>query len=190
VLQECRVQEFINSSSSNTVVVSEDQSVQQVQRTLRSELDTLLATKTFRPWSATIGQGKDKQPSFQDENIADALQEILQHAPVWVQLLNNLIVNERADRPTYSGPNTPSEAHSRLLYLLTSMVMGSRAKKRANSPLVRLGLYLEANGTKERVVTTLARFGICPSIHSIRDKIKDIEEYSKVTVPSSSIINT
>ena len=67
-----------------------------------------------------------------------------------------------------------------IMYLLTSVMMFRRNRKTHNRPVVDIGLYLDANGTRDRVITFLARLGICPSIDTIRRRREEIRVYAEV----------
>ena len=134
--------------------------------------------------------GEDRPPSFESINIDNSNQRVQEGAPYWKELLLGLLVNKRSKwnsypsrKSTEQAQSDPSKAPDRSfnpLYLLTSIVMFRRASRSSNRSATDIGLYLEANGTKDRAITFLSRIGLCPSVSTIRTRKTEIRKYSEV----------
>lgn len=113
---------------------------------IAAELDSLI---NFTPFSTFSFEDK-----LEELNCKDAVSVIQARAPSWCYLLRQLLVNRRANRPSYHSSR--EEPVDRRLFAVTSLVCFSRTKQKSNTFATCLDLYLQGLGVPRSVVETLA----------------------------------
>lgn len=140
--------------------------------TLTGEFDRLISTPSFGQFDHTMDLDRlDFNQAFQ------SMQDI---APTWHALLIRLLSNQRSHWDSYSA--TPDiDTLAKRLFMITSLVSHSRAKKQSNFLCSILDMYLLGSGVKRRVIETLSGLGICHSYHQANRLIRDIANNAKVS---------
>lgn len=116
-------------------------------------------------------------------NFATAVVAIKSNAPTWFKLLHSLLQNTRQSRLSYPTPNNWT-AVDRRLFVVTSMICFSRARKSSNVLASCLDVYLVGSGVPRRVIETLAGLGLCHSYHNANTLMKAVASYAEVRSPS------
>jgi len=180
---------IINENEDGVAIHTEEEMIEQLLKQLCDELSSLESSTAFSSWQ--VSDEWNGRPSFESINFKKAIRDIEETAPTWARLVCDVTRNKRADWNSYTASKSKSQQpeedsssipydYTGILYLMTTAVMYQRARQTANRAAVDLGLYLEANGTKDRVITFLSRLGLCPSIDTIRKRRADITKYSEV----------
>ena len=140
-----------------------------------AELDNLIRQPYFGQFDHTTDlETLDFELAFK------IIQEV---APTWHAILLKLISNQRAHRASYDA--TPqSDALSRRLFAITSIVCHSRAKKRSSFLSSILDVYLIGSGVKRRVIETLSGLGICHGYHQANRLMAKVAEEAEVQYPT------
>jgi len=60
------------------------------------------------------------------------------------------------------------------------MTMLRQASQKAGFAAIQFGLFLRAVGLKDTGIDILSRFGVCPTVHTLRRKEKYVERLAKV----------
>jgi hypothetical protein len=136
------------------------------------ELRELKGQHPFGRWSSSLRE------TFEDINIADVVQNIKKNCPTWYSQILLVASNERSHWPSYTKKR--DEPIQRLIYILTAMMMFQLASQRAGFASTQLGMFLRATGTKDRTIDVLSRFGICPTVLTLRKKEEDIKRLARV----------
>lgn len=138
---------------------------------LTAELDTLIGKPYFGRFDHTA--------QIDDIDFDAAFQTLQSTAPTWYYILTDLMSNKRASRTSY-GARPQTKDIQKCLFMITSSVCHSRAKKRSNYLASVLDAYLIGSGVKRRVVETLSGFGLCHCYKQGNNLMKAIADREKV----------
>jgi hypothetical protein len=105
-----------------------------------------------------------------------AFQTVETVAPTWYRILVHVLSNSRASRDSYAF----SPDLRKRIYVITSMVCHSRAKKRSNQFPSMLDAYLIGSGVKRHVIETLAGFGLCHGYKHGNRLMAKVAQHEKV----------
>jgi hypothetical protein len=105
-----------------------------------------------------------------------AFQSVEAAAPTWHRILVHVLSNPRASRDSYT--NSPDLR--RKIFVITSMVCHSRAKKRSTYFPTMLDAFLIGSGVKRRVIETLTGFGLCHGYKHGNRLISQVAQHEKV----------
>ena len=96
---------------------------------------------------------------FDNIDFDVAFQSVQTAASIWYWMLVYVLSNSRISR----NSSVVSSDLRRFIFVITSIVCYSRAKKRSNYFFIMLDAYLIGSGVKRRVIETLAGFRLCYS---------------------------
>jgi hypothetical protein len=122
--------------------------------TLSAEFSSLIQTRYFGKFKAT--------ESIDSIDFTAAFQAVQESAPTWHRILMGLLQNQRSHWPSYSATPQPATLSKRL-YMVTSIICHSHARKQSNYLPSVLDMYLLGSGVKRRVIESLSGLGICHS---------------------------
>jgi hypothetical protein len=105
-----------------------------------------------------------------------AFRSVKTAAPTWHRMLVQVLSNSRASRSSY----TASKDLRRMIFVITSIVCHSRAKKRSTYLSTMLDAYLIGSGVKRQVIETLAGFGLCHSYKQGNRLMSQVAQHEKV----------
>lgn len=175
------------SAPSVSAALHEDLRQGAIIHRIASELRKLIATVQ------EFGSEDDNSSDFEDFDFERIIGALAEKAPTWYTLLQSLCLNERQfkKQESYSGSLKNKKASvQNIIFLITAVVCHSRARKRSNFLLKRLGAYLHVNGTKRRVVDLLAVFGVCPTSKHVVKGLDEVAEAEKASGDGSSCIES
>lgn len=190
VLADDKIRRLLNECDEDIKIGTNNESREEFFSQLRDEFAALASTVSFGQWRVAM-DGPESPASYESIDMDSALRDIRERAPLWLDMVDQIQRNKRQPWPSYNTGKSLDEANddepnsSRfqgMLYILTVIVMYSYARNTANRAAVDIGLYLEANGVKDRVITFLSRLGLCPSVNSIRTRREEIKKYSEVSI--------
>lgn len=102
--------------------------------------------------------------------------DIAKHAPLWNIIIRDLMTGQYVD-----ASNQDHQARlTKRLYMITSIVTHSRAKKQSNYFQKANGFYLHGSGIKQRSLGFLATLGICSAPTTIIRGNKEIAAAEEV----------
>jgi hypothetical protein len=160
------------SKQAVVVICSEKTISIQAAEIIKNEMENLKRQYPFTQWNG------HEDMVFENIDITGVTEEIQRICPTWFKLLDSTVMNWRSKQKSYH--KRAVEPVSRLIFILTSVVMLHRAVQSANFIPVQLGLYLRANGVKDRAIDTLNRLGICPNADTLRRKERKLERRALV----------
>ena len=135
---------------------------------IAKEFDALISTPYFGSFDHTADlDAIDFDAAFQTVETA---------APTWYRILVHVLSNSRASRDSYAF----SPDLRKRIYVITSMVCHSRAKKRSNQFPSMLDAYLIGSGVKRHVIETLAGFGLCHGYKHGNRLMAKVAQHEKV----------
>jgi hypothetical protein len=152
-------------------------------------LQTKALKKEFRTLHQQPYFGKfDPTVTIETLNFDDTTSVIKSIAPIWHDLLTELLQHQRFGRPSHkkaiaqaqSKVTYRSTAINHQLFMITSMICMSQSKQKSNFFSCILDVYLAGSGVKRRVIETLSGLGICHSYHTVNRLLKDIASNAKV----------
>jgi hypothetical protein len=114
--------------------------------------------------------------SIETMDLHAAGRTVEEFAPTWFSLIQQLLMNQRSHRATYTSSDTERTRESILnrLFTITAIACYSRSKKRSNFFPSLLGAYMRRTGTKRRVTDVVHEMGVIPAYSTISDLIDDI----------------
>ncbi|KIV98311.1 uncharacterized protein PV09_09843 [Verruconis gallopava] len=143
--------------------------------TILAELDTLIQNTTY------FGQYNSAATveELDDIDFTEAFHILQVNAPTWYSLFNRLLQNQRSHRKSYTAISKEAEVQAKRLYVITSIVCHSRAKKQSDYLHGWLDIYLHGSGVKRRVIETLAGFGLCHSYTQVNRRMNALTTVAK-----------
>jgi hypothetical protein len=138
---------------------------------LLTEFGNLIRTRYFGKFEST--------EDLESIDFTAAFQAVQDYAPTWHRILIGLLRNRRANWSSYSAMPQDSTLQKRL-YMVTSIVCHSHAKKQSNFLPSVLDMYLLGSGVKRRVVESLSGLGICHSYMEANRRVKAVADRAKV----------
>ena len=143
-----------------------------------SELNMLITRTPFAKFTEGM--------SLESIDTAHAVSAIKEVAPTWYALLQQLLVNRRQHRNSYSAQNRHGNIEKRM-FAITSIVCFSRAQQASNTFSSCLDTLFVGSGVHRRVVEMLHGFGICHSYHHANSLMDRIATHASVGVsPTTS----
>ena len=136
--------------------------------TLTTEFKALISTPYFGRFDHTA--------EIDNIDFDAAFAAVETAAPTWHRMLVYLLRNPRASR----NSSTTSPDLRRPIFVITSIMCHSRAKKSSNYFSSMLDSYLIGSGVKRRVIETLAGFGLCHSYKQGNRLMKQVAEHEQV----------
>jgi len=136
--------------------------------TLTTEFEALINTHYFGRFDHTA--------EVDTIDFDAAFRSVKTAAPTWYRMLVQVLSNSRASRSSY----TASKDLRRMIFVITSIVCHSRAKKRSTYLSTMLDAYLIGSGVKRRVIETLAGFGLCHSYKQGNRLMSQVAQREKV----------
>jgi hypothetical protein len=143
-----------------------------IVKLISQELDTLEGRNSFGKWSSEVNK------TFDTIDISEVVSDIRQRCPTWHRILTSVA---RHKRTRWKSSYQKRDEHThRIAYIITAMVMYQRASHTANFASTQLGMFLRSTGTKDRTIEVLSRFGICPTVATMRKKEAEIKQLARV----------
>jgi hypothetical protein len=178
VLRDVEIQDLLHTAEEDLLISSRTTATPDPS-VYAAELNKLKEAKAFRKWS--IDEDDEKVADFEKYDIEQDMIEIEEMAPHWIALLRILSLPERANWKSYDGRKDGEDKSTRrLIYFVTSMLMHKRSPKQGVYALIQFGLWLESQGTTDRAMSSLQKFGLCPNIKTIHRRVGLLQSYAKV----------
>lgn len=138
---------------------------------LRGEFETLRQKPLFGKFDHTM--------KLEDIDFKAAFDCITQNCPQWDLAIRQLLSNQRSHWDSYAAPPAEKNMHGPI-FLITSILCSSQAKKQSNMLYSLLDIYLLGSGVKRRVFSTLAELGLCHSYKAANELMHKIADTAKV----------
>ena len=159
-----------------------DKLVPAVSSLVRAELSELSSRPMFCPLKEV--------KSSQELDVRAVNADMDRYAPVWKQLLDALLGNQRKHWPSYNnssfrnppGPGRKDEVTNQgRRVLLTSVVLGGYRSRTGCGIRTLLGIMLKGTGLSRSGIDNLAGFGVCPSYNTVNREFKNAEARGEVS---------
>lgn len=137
---------------------------------LQKEFEALMDEPMFGQYDPTSG--------LAEVNIEGSEATLVEKAPQWSSFLSAVLQNKRGNWNSYS--KSKRSLLKGQAYLITSIILRSRARKRCNYLSRLLGLYLHGSGTKRRVIETLSGLGICDSYKVVNQMVTKVADRTEL----------
>lgn len=159
-------------TASGAVSIGDDEADSVSYLTFQDEFDALIDEPLFGQYEPSSG--------LAEVNFDGSELTLAEKAPEWSKFLGVLLQNQRCNWNSYSLKSKKGSALKGQAYLITSIILRARARKRCNYLARLLGLYLHGSGTKRRVIETLSGLGICDSYKIVNQMVSKIAKTTEV----------
>jgi len=141
--------------------------------TLEAELDQLVGKPFFCRYRAS------EDTDLEHIDFSEAYGVMSRSAPRWTALLERLGRNQRAHRASYQHEIGGSRREQRM-YVVTILLMTSRAQKKTSFFPISFGMYLAGNKVPRRAIEVLAGMGLCQTYKRINRAMTEQADMAKV----------
>ena len=113
---------------------------------------------------------------LEDVDFSGTGKTLAEKAPTWSKFIGSMLSNERAAWRSYPKAKN---LHNNEAYLITAVILRTRARRRSYHFARLLGLYLHGSGTKRRVIETLSGLGLCDTYKIVNREVNKIADKTK-----------